>query len=159
VIGTASVQNTAAPFKAFDVTNGTTTLHVPYNRLNDTKIAPASGAAGEIVYVGRGCPKGSGSAPNPPLDADDPYLADPNGKVALILRGYCSFNDKYQHAVDSGATAVVIMNDGADPTRIGMFNGGFTTDRGVVGVTTTFTPPDPGGDRAAGRRCVGPAQA
>jgi subtilisin family serine protease len=139
VIGTASVQNTAAPFQSFDVTNGTTTLHVPYNRLNDTKIAPSSGAAGEIVYVGRGCPKGSGSAPNPPLDADDPYLADPSGKVALILRGYCSFNDKYQHAVDSGATAVVIMNDGADPTRVGMFNGGFTTDRGVVGVTTTFT--------------------
>jgi minor extracellular serine protease Vpr len=139
VIGTASVQNTAAPFQSFDVTNGTTTLHAPYNRLNDTKIAPASGAAGEIVYVGRGCPKGSGSAPNPPLDADDPYLADPSGKVALILRGYCSFNDKYQHAVDSGATAVVIMNDGADPTRFGMFNGGFTTDRGVVGVTTTFT--------------------
>jgi len=139
VIGTASVQNTAAPFKSFDVTNGTTTLHVPYNRLNDTRIAPTSGAAGEIVYVGRGCPKGSGSAPNPPLDADDPYLADASGKVALILRGYCSFNDKYQHAVDSGATAVVIMNDGADPTRVGMFNGGFTTDRGVVGVTTTFT--------------------
>jgi subtilisin family serine protease len=139
VIGTASVQNTAAPFKSFDVSNGTTTLHVPYSRLNDTKIAPSSGGAGEIVYVGRGCPKGSGSAPNPPLDADDPYLADPSGKVALILRGYCSFNDKYQHAVDSGATAVVIMNDGADPTRLGMFNGGFTTDRGVVGVTTTFT--------------------
>ena len=139
VIGTASVQNTAAPFLSFDVTNGTTTLHVPYSRLNETKIAPLSGSAGEVVYVGRGCPKGSGSAPNPPLAVEDPYNANPSGKVALIVRGYCSFNDKYQRAVDSGATAVVIMNDGADPTRLGMFNGGFTTDRGVVGVTTTFT--------------------
>src|SRR5919198_867669 len=115
VIGVASVQNLALPALTFTVDNGTPTpLRVPYLQLQSTTTAPTSGVAGDIVFVGRGCPKGSGSAPNPPLADDDPYEADPNGKVALITRGYCLFNDKYDRAVKAGATAVIVMNDGAN---------------------------------------------
>jgi minor extracellular serine protease Vpr len=136
VISVASVQNTAFPANSFDVSNGATTLHVTYLRLADTTVAPSSGVAGQIVYVGRGClTEVPGSVPA----GGDPYLADPNGKVALIVRGVCSFNEKYARAVNAGATAVVIMNDGADATRVGHFNGGFTTDLGKPGVTITFT--------------------
>jgi len=126
VISVASVQNLSFPAPSFDVVSGGTTLHVTYLRLADTTVAPTSGVAGQIVYVGRGCNA-------------DPYLADPSGKVALVIRGVCSFNEKYAKAVAAGANAVVIMNDGADATRVGHFNGGFTTDLGKPGVTITFT--------------------
>jgi hypothetical protein len=58
------------------------------------------------VYVGRGC------------DADLPLLADPAGKVALIVRGACSFGEKAQNGIDAGAAAVVIYNNAP-----GNFNG------------------------------------
>jgi minor extracellular serine protease Vpr len=136
VISVASVQNTSFPANSFDVSNGTTTLHVTYLRLADTTVAPLTGSPGQIVYVGRGCQtEVPGSVPA----GGDPYLANPSGKVALIIRGVCSFNEKYARAVGAGATAVVIMNDGADATRVGHFNGGFTIDLGKPGVTTTFT--------------------
>jgi hypothetical protein len=73
------------------------------------------------------------------LATDDPYPAgDLTGKVFLIKRGLCTFDAKYQRAVAAGAAAVVIMNDGADPSRVGLFAGGGVTDRGVPGVTISF---------------------
>jgi len=140
VISVASVQNLAFPAPTFDVASGGTMLHVTYLRLADTTPAPTTGSPGQLVYVGRGCSVSTGDGTNntvPP--GGDPYLANPSAKAALIIRGTCSFNEKYQRAVDAGATAVVIMNDGADPTRVGHFNGGFTVDRGIPGVTITFT--------------------
>ena len=62
------------------------------------------GFTGDVAYVGRGCPAGSIDATNP----DDPYLADPAGKVALIDRGDCSVSLKVARAADAGATAVLI---------------------------------------------------
>jgi minor extracellular serine protease Vpr len=135
VISVASVQNLSFPAPSFDVSNGATTLHVTYLRLADTIQAPTSGSPGDIVYVGRGCVADSSLG----LTNDDAYLADPNGKVALIIRGTCSFNVKYARAVAAGATAVIIMNDGTAPDRVGNFNGGFTTDLGVPGVTISYT--------------------
>ena len=137
VIGVASVSNFALPALTFNVTSGTSTLQVPYLRLQSTKEAPTSGVAGDIVYVGRGCQV---AVPNPPPGNDpvpeggDPYLANPSGKVALIRRGVCSFDEKYQRAVSAGAIGVVVMNQGT-PGRTGLFAGGSVTDKGVAGVT------------------------
>ena len=39
---------------------------------------------------------------------EDPYLADPDGKVALIDRGDCSVSLKVDRAAEAGATAVLI---------------------------------------------------
>ena len=39
---------------------------------------------------------------------EDPYLADPTGKVALIDRGACSVSLKVERAAQAGATAVII---------------------------------------------------
>jgi subtilisin family serine protease len=41
-----------------------------------------------------------------------------NGNIALIRRGTCGFIDKYLQAQAAGARAIVVFNDGADPTRI-----------------------------------------
>jgi Zn-dependent M28 family amino/carboxypeptidase len=41
----------------------------------------------------------------------------PDGAVALIQRGTCPFTQKYQNALDAGAAAVLIFNDGVGPTR------------------------------------------
>src|SRR3954454_18651023 len=135
VISVASVNNLSFPASSFDAVSGSTTNHVAYAQLSTTKAAPLTGNAGDFVYVGRGCV----ADPSLGLAADDPYLADPNGKVALIVRGVCTFDTKYARAVAAGAKAVVIMNDGNGAARTGLFFGGSVIDKGVVGVTISFT--------------------
>jgi len=57
-----------------------------------------------VVYVGRGCPANSISSGSPA----DPYLASPNGAIALIDRGACSVSLKIDAAANAGATGVLI---------------------------------------------------
>jgi LVIVD repeat len=60
---------------------------------------PGRAMAGEVVHVGRGCP--ADPRPVPPgsgLAVADPYLADPAGKIALIERGVCRFDNKVARA-------------------------------------------------------------
>jgi hypothetical protein len=82
--------------------------------------------SGEVVYVGRGCDPvyQPTNPPAPPIPLD-PYLADPNGKIALIDRGICTFVAKVKKAQDLGALMVIVANNipgpatgmgGADPT-------------------------------------------
>jgi hypothetical protein len=69
---------------------------------------PGSAMTGEVVHVGRGCP------PNTPgLLAGDPYLANPAGKIALIERGLCRFDNKIAWAQLNGATGVIVYNSAA----------------------------------------------
>lgn len=70
---------------------------------------PGRTMAGEVVHVGRGCPAGS-IAPGSP---EDPYLADPAGKIALIERGGCRFDNKIGRAKLAGATGVIVYNSEA----------------------------------------------
>ena len=67
---------------------------------------PGREMTGEVVHVGRGCPAGS-VAPGSP---EDPYLVDPAGKIALIERGACRFDNKVGRAVLAGATGVIVYN-------------------------------------------------
>ena len=61
-----------------------------------------------IVYIGRGCPE---SGPSWQLDAEDPYLDDPDDKVAVIDRGVCTFDSKYQRAIDAGGKELRPVKD------------------------------------------------
>jgi extracellular elastinolytic metalloproteinase len=79
--------------------------------------------SGEVVYIGRGCDPAYQTAV-PPIPFD-PYLADPDGKIALIDRGVCTFTAKVKKAQDEGALMVIVANNapgpaiamgGADPT-------------------------------------------
>ena len=116
VIGTASYDNSHINALTFNTSGG---RQVPYLTITTTDDPPTSGTTPEVVYVGRGCP---GAGLTPP-GADDAYLANPAGKVALIDRGACTFAAKYDRAVAAGAVDVVIANNVA-----GIFAGG-----GVVG--------------------------
>jgi subtilisin family serine protease len=40
------------------------------------------------------------------------------GKIALIIRGTCDFTVKAANAAAAGAKAMIVYNDGADPTRV-----------------------------------------
>jgi len=101
VIGVASFDNTHSRSAYFEVNSA----KIAYSPMTFADPAPTSGTE-EIVFVGQGC------------DADLPLLADPNGKVALIIRGVCGFDEKAQNALDAGATAAVVMNNNP-----GNFNG------------------------------------
>ena len=61
--------------------------------------------------------------------------ADIAGNVALIIRGGCGFDIKYENAEAAGATGLVVYNDGADPTRINpLVMGGIDPARALTGV-------------------------
>ena len=62
---------------------------------------------GEVVHVGQGCP--AGSIINS-TNQENPYLADPNGKIALVERGGCRFGDKIARAQRAGARGVIIYD-------------------------------------------------
>lgn len=76
-----------------------------YNNTATVDWAPVTSAvSGTIAFVGRGCPAGSITPTNP----DDPYLANPAGKIALIDRGSCTISLKVDRAARAGAIAVLI---------------------------------------------------
>jgi len=78
----------------------------------------------------------------------DPLLAcDPIGnagemknKFALVSRGACTFDTKYRNAMDAGATAIVVFNDGADASRVNpIIMGGIGADITIPGVMISST--------------------
>jgi len=55
-----------------------------------------------------------------------------SGNIAFIIRGTCGFIDKYLNAQNAGARAIVVYNDGADPTRIAPLVMGGLDDRVTI---------------------------
>jgi Zn-dependent M28 family amino/carboxypeptidase len=94
---------------------------VPYVRDTDYVVAEFSGSgdvSGPIFVVGNTVipqppPAGSGVSGCAPAD----FEGMPDGAIALIQRGTCPFTQKYQNALDAGAAATLIFNDGVGPTR------------------------------------------
>jgi Zn-dependent M28 family amino/carboxypeptidase len=94
---------------------------VTYVQDTDYVVAEFSGSgdvAGPIFVVGNTVvpqppPAGSGVSGCDPADFD----GMPDGAVALIQRGTCPFTQKYQNALDAGAAAALIFNDGVGETR------------------------------------------
>ena len=117
VIGVASTDNpamrmSAAYAPALD-------RRIGYHTVDEAP-APEDGTASDpIAWLGRAC-------------ADDDSEADVEGRTALVVRGQCTFGEKYERAVAEGATAVVVYND-----RPGPFGGSGAEDLGVpmVGIT------------------------
>ena len=128
VIGVASVENTHVNALTFRTPAD---RQVPYLEITETTDAPTSGLSAEVVVVGRGCPQ---SGPTWSLPAPDPYpAAGVTGKVALIDRGVCTFDSKYQRAIDAGAVGVITANNVS-----GLFAGGATIDRGFFNVAISL---------------------
>ncbi len=82
---------------------------------------------------------------------------DLTGKIALVIRGGCGFNEKYLNAQSAGAVAIVVYNDGTDPFRIDpIVMGGLTGPITIPGVMIGFNDGDliqntlAGGESVAG---------
>jgi subtilisin family serine protease len=119
VIAVASTDNPAQRMDAASV--AALDRSVGYRVLGATP-APETGTATDpLVWLGRAC-------------ADDASEGDVNGKAALVVRGTCTFKEKYERALAEGATSVVIYND-----RPGPFGGGGIEDRGAPMVALTDT--------------------
>ncbi len=84
---------------------------------------PGATMTGEVVHVGRGCPPDAALG----IPAGDPYLANPAGKIALIERGLCRFDNKIAWAQLNGAVGAIVYNSvagiitmgGASPVNAG----------------------------------------
>ncbi len=119
VIGVASTDNPAERMDAAAVE--ALGRRIGYNTL-DAVPSPAAGSVTDpLAWLGRAC-------------ADDASESDVAGRAALVERGTCTFKEKYERAVEEGATAVVIYND-----RPGPFGGGGVEDLGVPLVAVTDT--------------------
>jgi subtilisin family serine protease len=105
--GAISVAQTQVPSakSAFIDVVAPTSIARRITQVGEADFAPVTGPlSGDVVYVGRGCK----ADPALGIAADDPYLADPAGKVALIDRGACGFSTKIDRAARAGAKAVLI---------------------------------------------------
>jgi hypothetical protein len=80
-------------------------------QFNAELMIAAGPVTGGVAYIGRGCPGRNLNPPGP----DDPYEADPAGKIALLERGTCGNADKVRRAQKAGALGVLMINDTALP--------------------------------------------
>ena len=116
VIGVASYDNSY--IQAAEAQATQTGESVPYMEMDNAVLPPTSGESDELEYIGRGC-----------LSEGDELEGDPEGKTALMVRGECTFTEKYDVALDAGATGVVVYNN--EP---GMFAGGGIIDQDAFSV-------------------------
>lgn len=114
VISVASFDNIRVNAKGAIANPGN--LPIGYLTIEGAAEPPTSGTSAELVWVGQGC-------------NSDTYVNNPSGKVALIVRGACTFNEKYQKAVAAGAVGVVIYNNVA-----GLFAGSGIAPKSVFGI-------------------------
>ncbi|NYH53671.1 subtilisin family serine protease [Nocardiopsis arvandica] len=121
VIGVASFDNTH--IQAASVTANPSGETLAYMEMGEATPPPTSGETDELVWIGRGC-----------TSLGDELEGDPEGATALMVRGACTFAEKYETALAAGATGVVMYNNVA-----GMFAGGGIVDQGAfaIGVSDT----------------------
>ncbi|MFD3684229.1 S8 family serine peptidase [Nocardiopsis sp. NPDC058631] len=115
VIGVASFDNTH--IQAASVTANPSGEELAYMEMGAAEPPPTSGETDELVHVGRGC------------TALGDEVADVEGRTALMVRGECTFAEKYDAALAAGATGVVMYNNVA-----GMFAGGGIVDQGAFSI-------------------------
>lgn len=71
---------------------------------------PGGEISGEAVDVGSACPAGRRPLFAGAVGPAEPLLADPDGKIAITVRGTCGFADKVQRLEEAGAIAVIMRN-------------------------------------------------
>jgi minor extracellular serine protease Vpr len=134
VIGVASADNTVVRARSFLVDPDTEAEQaIAYQEMSDAPAPPTAGESDPLVWAGRACPTLGDAVP------------DLSGSTALIVRGDCTFNEKYRAAVTAGATGVIIYNNAP-----GLFAGG-----GIVPVDDVWAAAI---GRADGMLLRGPAE-
>ena len=134
VIGVSAFDNTAVTLPYFTISNDAT--KIGYIQATGSPAAPSAGSAplartGTVASPADGCSAPAGTPPAP---------GSLTGKVALIRRGTCTFNEKAHNAEAAGAIGVVLYNNA--PTNIGYVNatvvGTFPIGIPVVGTSDTL---------------------
>lgn len=97
-------------------------VELPFGTASFGPPVPATGVTGDVVLANDGVDTAS--------DGCEPIVNDLTGAIALIDRGTCAFVLKAQNAGAAGAIAVIIANNVAGNTPIGL--GG----SGAVGIPT-----------------------
>ena len=129
IISVASADNLSQQTNVFEVEQ--LEQQVPYLPMSDAPAPPTEGTSDPLIWAGRGCVD-TGRAID---DVLDPAHGDLTGRTALLVRGNCTFDQKYRGAVLAGATGVVIYNNIA-----GLFAGGGVTpidDVWAAGISDT----------------------
>ena len=105
-----------------------------------TSLTPADNAdvTGALVAVDLKVPSPGGVNGSTSGCTADDFAGFPAGAIALVQRGTCDFVVKIQNAINAGASAVIIMNEGDTPARSGLagFNPATTGDIPVLAATT-----------------------
>ncbi len=104
--GAISVAQTEVPSAKTEIliVNSPASIARRITQVGTADFAPVTGPlTGDVVFVGRGCPADAVTGL-----PEDPYLANPSGKIALIDRGACDFSGKMDRAARAGAKAVLI---------------------------------------------------
>jgi Zn-dependent M28 family amino/carboxypeptidase len=109
----ATVVGTSQDFP-FTYTNGVDIATMGYSG-SGTVSGVVQGVNDNVVPLPVGQPDGTSNA-----GCDDADFAGFTGDIALIQRGTCFFSDKIANAVEAGATAVIIFNEGNSPERSGV---------------------------------------
>jgi hypothetical protein len=95
---------------------------------------PGAAMSGEVVHVGRGCPPDAALG----IPAGDTYLANPAGKIALIERGLCRFDNKIAWAQLNGAVGAIVYNTAAPIFTMGGNNPVTLGSPNVIGTVITI---------------------
>ncbi len=137
--------NATYPTGAFTGTGyGETTATVTPIDINLVSPATAtSGCQGAFTEAFVGAP----IVPDP--GGPDDFAGFTAGNIALVQRGSCSFGLKAKNAEAAGASAVIIFNQGSDPTRFGLIVG-------TLGTGVTVTIPVVGASFADGQTLAQP---
>jgi hypothetical protein len=79
---------------------------------NQPKLADTGPIEAEAVWVGRGCDTDNFLVPGTDQPGVvDPHLNDPDGAIAVVRRGGCSFSSKLGAAQAAGAVGIIISNN------------------------------------------------
>jgi len=136
---------TRVPFEVRSYTPTSATLTVPDLPLTEDEeytlmwYSPGGEAEASVQPVDLVLPPGSN--PNTSTSGCDPEDFDgfPEGRIALIQRGSCTYEQKAQNAAAAGASGVIVFNEGQSGRR-GLVGGALSADHeGTIPVIfTTF---------------------
>jgi Zn-dependent M28 family amino/carboxypeptidase len=116
----------------------TAPAHAEYAVMRDFRPLAYSGAGSVTAPVTAvDLNLGGNHATTSGCEASD-FSGFPRGTIALVQRGTCPFAAKVENAAAAGASGVVVMNQGDDPRRRGLFAGTLGRQVGVPVVATTF---------------------
>jgi Zn-dependent M28 family amino/carboxypeptidase len=117
---------------------GGTNYAVPFQVRRPTGLdsADSGDVTAPLIAVDLRIPSTGGSTSG--CEAAD-FAGFPAGSIALLQRGTCDFVIKFQNAINAGAAAIVIMNEGNAPDRMG-FNGFNPATTGNIPIVNTTFP-------------------